>query len=71
MPCQSRQPPGASGTTTVALGLDVGVADLPIAAFEVIDWALAVRAGQDVQAAVIRVGVVEGDQTPMMVVPKG
>ena len=61
MPCQSRQPPGARGHDDVALGLDIGVADLPIAALEVIDWTFAMRAGQDVQAAVIRVGVVEGD----------
>ena len=60
------------GHDDVALGLDVGVADLPIASLEMIDRTFAVRAGQDVQAAVIRVGVVEvAIQTPMMVVPKG
>ena len=41
------------GHDDVALGLDIRVADLPIAALEVIDWPLAVRAGQDVQAAVV------------------
>ena len=49
------------GHDDVALGLDVGVTDLPVAALEVIDRTLAMRAGQDVQASVIRVGVVEGD----------